>query len=492
MTQSDLQHFDMIVGVDATRGIGMNDGTIPWHGTAEGRLDMKWFRAMTRDVAVIMGRKTWDSIGRPLPGRINIVMTRADPPSPDLTAAAESSGIIITHTLDEALREAQNQGKRAMVIGGAEIYALALAHPCMGTLLVNELDQDYGCEVKFPLLDRHEWVSEMIHSEEFGVKLEMKLTNKSEESYLALLRELRDAPPRPNRTAVPTRGVFHRVLSFPLSRGDMSKTGAGGAEQRVMPLITTKKMNFAAIYHELIWFLRGSTTTEYLRANGVHIWDGNSTRDFLDSRGLVRYKEGEVGPIYGYQWRRWGRKYDRATRRDGLPGDGTWYDQLAIAIHALREDPSSRRMLVSAWNPSQLGEMALPPCHYSFQFHCDFDSDVRPSRLNCLVNMRSADVGLGVPFNIASYALLTHMISHIVGIPAGTLAISMADCHIYESHIAAIDRQLQRAPRQYPTLRFGDRAQEYGEIDDFARGEIDDVIIENYMPHPHIKMDMAV
>jgi len=214
-----------------------------------------------------------------------------------------------------------------------------------------------------------------------------------------------------------------------------------------------------------------------LTQHKVPIWNGNTSREYLDSIGLTTYQPGETGPIYGYQWRHWGG------------------DQFAKVIETLKTNPWDRRMIVSAWNVEQLPLMVLPPCHYSFQFHVDPDCDGKPDRLNCLVNMRSADVALGVPFNIASYAFITHLVALIVGLKPGALSLSMADCHVYTNHFDGINKQLARSPNRFPTIRFSDRVTAASDltIDKFVNEfTIDDVIIDNYAPQGFIKLPMAV
>lgn len=446
--------FDIIAAVDAKWGLS-KDNKLPWVNTPEGRADMKWFKETTIGHAVVMGRKTWETLSAPLPDRVNIVLSRT----------LESPDAIIVRDFNDALKWCVDNNKQCFVIGGAEIYNIAIKHPRLHRILLNKFAANYGCDTFFPEPDNQN-ISRVILKYNEYYSLEYDFNNREECYYLCILAEISHADTRPNRTGVATRGSFHEVLKFSLSdeRG------------RVLPLLTTKKVNWSAVYHELVWFLRGSTTTEYLTENGVKIWDGNSTREFLDSRGLTHYAPGKVGPIYGSQWRNWNEC-------------GT--DQLVDVINKLQTDPGDRRMIVSAWNVDRLDEMALPPCHYSFQFHVDFEDNV-PARLNCLVNMRSADLALGVPFNIASYAMLTHIVSQITSIPAGTLSISMCDCHVYENHLDGISKQLKRAPRRFPTIQFGPRATG-ATIDDYANNlTIDDFTIVGYDPHPYIHLQMAV
>ncbi|MFO7265607.1 MAG: thymidylate synthase [Limnochordales bacterium] len=265
--------------------------------------------------------------------------------------------------------------------------------------------------------------------------------------YLDLGRYiLEHGVPKPDRTGTGTLSVFGYQMRFDLSQG--------------FPLLTTKKLNVRAIIYELLWFLRGDTNIRYLNEHGVHIWD-----PWADENG-------ELGPIYGAQWRSW-TVFDEQGRRRTI-------DQIAEAIEMLRTKPHDRGIIVSAWNVADLDKMALRPCHTLFQFY------VANGKLSCQLYQRSGDYFLGVPFNIASYALLTHMIAHVVGLEVGEFIHTFGDVHIYNNHIEQVKLQLTREPRPLPTLRF---ARDVRSIDDFR---YEDIIIENYNPHPHIKGEVAV
>lgn len=478
--------FSIIAAVDSNWGLS-KQGILPWSNTFAGIEDMKFFRSVTKKAgtAVIMGRKTWDSLPhKPLPKRINIVISRSSNTA-QFPVAAKS--------LDEALKycaelDAQRRGRgqkplRVFVIGGREIYTRALFSPYLTTVLITQIHGDHECDVRFPATLIHGVpITELTPSIKSAFSSNRYLcfdfTPQYETSYIELLKRLLNAPIKNNRTKIPAHSICGAWLEAELtdSRG-----------YRVLPMLTIRKLYWPAIYHELIWFLRGSTTTKYLQQNGVKIWDGNSSREYLNQRGLKQRKEGVVGPIYGFQWRHWNGRWNSA------PSGGI--DQLAKVIKTLKTDPWSRRMVVSSWNPEQLDEMALEPCHYSFQFVVDPDSDGNPARLNCVVNMRSADLVLGVPFNMVSYSLLTHMISHITGIAPGKLVLTMADCHLYTNHVSAAREMVQRKPRRSPVLTFSPaiHASANITIDDFAKKfKIEDYIISDYAPHPPIKLQMAV
>jgi thymidylate synthase len=262
------------------------------------------------------------------------------------------------------------------------------------------------------------------------------------EQYLALCRRILDTgTDRADRTGVGTRSVFGHQMRF-----DLSKT---------FPLLTTKKLNLKAIIHELLWFLRGETNIRSLNDAGVHIWD-----EWADA-------DGNLGPVYGRQWRSW-------------PTPEGNVDQIARAVRGLREDPSSRRHVVCAWNVSDLPRMALPPCHCLFQFYA------ADGGLSCQLYQRSADVFLGVPFNIASYSLLTLMTAQVCGLKPREFIHTLGDAHIYANHLDKVRLQLTRSPRQLPVMRLNPGVKE---IDDF---KFEDFIIEGYDPHPHIRGDIAV
>ena len=271
--------------------------------------------------------------------------------------------------------------------------------------------------------------------------------------YLDLVKYvLENGNEKSDRTGTGTKSVFGYQMRFDLSKG--------------FPMITTKKVHLKSIVHELLWFIKGETNIEYLKSNGVKIWDA-----WADSNG-------DLGPVYGHQWRNW--------NSDGI-------DQVSEVINTLKHNPDSRRMLVTAWNPGVLpdtkesfeenvkkGKAALPPCHAFFQFY------VYNNKLSCQLYQRSADIFLGVPFNIASYALLTEMIAHVCGYEAGDFVHTFGDAHIYNNHVEQLNLQLSREPRDLPKLKILNMIHN---INDF---KFEDFEIINYNPHPHIKGKVAV
>ena len=263
-----------------------------------------------------------------------------------------------------------------------------------------------------------------------------------ERQYLNLLQDILDTGARrDDRTGTGTIGVFGRQMRFDLAQG--------------FPLLTTKKLHLKSIVYELLWFLRGDTNVRWLQERGVGIWDEWANAD------------GELGPVYGKQWRSW-----------ATPDRGS-IDQIARLVEGIRANPHSRRHLVSAWNPADVEDMALPPCHCLFQFF------VADGRLSCQLYQRSADVFLGVPFNIASYALLTMMVAQVTGLQPGEFVHTFGDAHLYLNHLDQARLQLEREPRPLPTMAIAPR-------DDLFAFEFEDFVLEGYDPHPHIKAQVAV
>lgn len=261
----------------------------------------------------------------------------------------------------------------------------------------------------------------------------------------------------------------------------------------MLPLLTTKRVFLRAVIAELLWFIEGNTSSLALSEAGVKIWDGNGSREFLDSVGLSHREVGDLGPVYGFQWRHFGAEYVDA--KTDYTGQGV--DQLAEVIYKLKNTPYDRRILLSAWNPAHLKQMALPPCHMFAQFYVSYprskdaasaaDGTKPKGHLHCQLYQRSCDMGLGVPFNIASYALLTHMIARACDLVPGSLTHVMGDAHVYVDHIDALKIQLEREPRDFPTLEM---PQTPGcSIDGW---KVEDFVVKGYDPHKTIAMKMSV
>jgi thymidylate synthase len=316
----------------------------------------------------------------------------------------------------------------------------------------------------------------------------MTNSQHEEHQYLDLIRTiLRDGEHRPDRTGTGTYSIFApSQLKFTLSR---PSTDPSQPPSLVLPLLTTKRVFTRAVIAELLWFVAGSTHSKSLSEAGIKIWDGNGSREYLDSVGLTHHEEGDLGPVYGFQWRHFGAEYK--GHDNDYSGQGV--DQLAEVIEKLKKNPYDRRIILSAWNPADLKKMALPPCHMFAQFYVSFprakggEEEKPRGVLHSLLYQRSCDMGLGVPFNIASYALLTHMLAHVCDLTPGTFTHTMGDAHVYVDHVDALKVQLEREPREFPTLRINREVG--GSIDGWRAEEFE---LVGYKPHPTIAMKMSV
>jgi dihydrofolate reductase/thymidylate synthase len=473
--------------------------------------------------AVLMGRATWESIPpkfRPLPGRVNCVLSR----NPDYSVP---DGVYLASSLDDAVSQMQNVDEvgRLFVIGGGQIYqeALDLCDKVYYTQVSN-LPDDTKVDAFFPALSPHDWdVQQVVDDKENGGVVHTdptsgatyrflvhtaKPSNPEEDQYLHMCRDILErGNRRGDRTGTGTLSLFGTQMRFSLRDGRL-------------PLLTTKRTFWRGVAEELLWFVsvrvvlrldghcrlvvcyvfavggpwlsvifahtlfgtlhhrQGNTNANDLAAKDIHIWDGNGSREFLDSRGLTERAEGDLGPVYGFQWRHFGATY--VDMHTDYTGQGV--DQLADCIHKIMHNPEDRRIIMSAWNPADLGLMALPPCHMFCQFYVDLEKN----EVSCHMYQRSADMGLGVPFNIASYALLTHLVAHVTGRKAGDLVHTIGDAHIYLNHVEALQEQLKRKPRDFPTLEINPDKKG---IDDFS---YEDFTVKDYHPHKAIKMKMAV
>ncbi|KAK6184403.1 hypothetical protein SNE40_001937 [Patella caerulea] len=281
--------------------------------------------------------------------------------------------------------------------------------------------------------------------------------------YLEAIQQIiRRGVKRGNRTGVDTLSIFGMQMRYNLRKD--------------FPLLTTKRVFWRGVAEELLWFIKGCTNGKELSDKGVKIWDANGSRQFLDNLGLNHREEGDLGPVYGFQWRHFGAEYK--DMNSDYSGQGV--DQLQDVIDKIKNNPEDRRIIMSAWNPPDLGKMALPPCHCLVQFY------VAGDELSCQLYQRSADMGLGVPFNIASYSLLTCMIAHVTKLKPGDFIHTIGDAHVYVNHIDPLLKQLERKPRQFPTLSL---REDVTDINDF---KMDDIKLNGYDPYPKIKMDMAV
>ena len=451
--------FSLIVAYDEkTRGIGF-ENKMQWNIPEE----FEHFKKTTTgkgNNAVIMGMNTWKSLPvKPLPGRRNIVLTRGDV---DLGDDA-----VVFHDIETCVTRLCREKRidECFIIGGEDIYIeflkLGVISTCHISVVKNKEEKIYDrffTEYYMSLFK----LKKIRDFERFTINTFHKV-NHDEVQYLDLVKKIISQPDiRRDRTGTGTKSIFGENLSFDLSN-------------MKIPLLTTKKTFWRGVVEELLWIISGSTDANVLSDKGVHIWDGNSSREFLDNLGFNDRRVGDVGPVYGFQWRHSGAKYIDCDT--DYSGQGT--DQLAECIRKIRTDPCSRRILMSAWNVADLDEMNLPPCHLLVQFY------VSGKDLSCQLYMRSVDVGLGLPFNVASYSLLTHMLAQCCDLDAKELKITMGDTHLYSDHVIPIMEQLKRTPMSFPTVRLNS---DVFEIDDFTSGDIE---LENYFSYQGIKLPFS-
>lgn len=547
-----IRPFSLVVAADENGGIG--DGkTIPWTIPE----DMAYFRKTTTDLlgkdkkpspslrnAVIMGRKTWESIPekyRPLPDRLNIILSRTitteqilsewkgtaptseeEPECGTKSVSSATDVLVVPGGLCDALKlliqpPYCTEIQTVYCIGGASVYAEALQYPVVKELQAVYLTRVFlsspecTCFFNFPpkkssehdhekregedededenednnrpksvdtsALTKEEepieWILEkkakVEESKANGTKYmccKYVPRNRDEEQYLDLLRMiLKNGITKEDRTGVGTISIFGAQMRFSLRGGKL-------------PLLSTKRVFWKGVCEELLWFLRGETNAKLLSDKGIHIWDGNGSRAFLDSRGLTHREEMDLGPVYGFQWRHFGAPY--RSCHDSYDNQGV--DQISNLIETIKKNPADRRLLFTAWNPAALDDMALPPCHLFAQFYVNTVT----KELSCQLYQRSCDMGLGVPFNIASYALLTILIAKATDLKPGELVHTLGDTHVYLNHVEPLKKQLKRKARPFPTLIF---TKEREFLEDF---QYDDMQVVDYNPYPTIKMEMAV
>jgi dihydrofolate reductase/thymidylate synthase len=529
---------ELVVAMNRNRGIGYK-GDLPWPRLAK---DMTRFREHTTNNdtpgllnAVVMGRKTWDSLPiavQPLPNRINVIITsNKDAVSWKKNGAKEiheGNTVIFVNSYEDAIKWADSSDKIAKisVIGGLLPFQSALSSPRTTTIHLTEvLNAKNQCDVFLPYLSSDfilnaDDVSEIvmdgenldiptqyltyqrktIHPQNEHQKIVINPSLKpllppelsGEQGYLDLMRyTINYGQECKDRTGVGTRSLFGQHVRYNLRNNSF-------------PLFTTKRVFFRGVLIELLWFIKGSTNSNELSSQKVHIWDGNSSREFLDKRGLTHRAVGDLGPVYGFQWRHFGADY--IDFNADYTGKG--HDQLTELVKMLKTEPDSRRLIISAWNPPALDDMALPPCHVLSQFRV-YTNTQGEQELSCFLYQRSCDMALGVPFNVASYSLLTYMLAHLCGMKCGDLVHCMGDVHVYLNHIEPLQEQFNRIPMEQPTLRIArpvgenngenihdeersenvDLPATINTIDDFVYS---DFIVEGYSPYPTIKMDMAV
>jgi len=435
--------------------------------------------------AVVMGRRTWESIPkkfRPLAGRLNVVLTRSPQDHPDISAI---EGVEVCNSLPNALeflsKEDKGDVENVFVMGGGQIYDEAFQSKHLEKVLLTKVETDFKCDTfikfdssRFDEKDVSETKEDdgvsykfvtLEPKESIGIPINMrKEPNHEEWQYLDMIREcIEKGVARGDRTGTGTLSLFGRTMRYSL-------------RNEVFPLLTTKRVFWRGLAEELLWFVKGCTNANELAEKKIHIWDGNGSREFLDKKGLTERAVGDLGPVYGFQWRHFGAEYKDMNA--DYSGEGI--DQLNYCIDLIKNNPTSRRILLTAWNPADLSKMALPPCHMFCQFF------VANGELSCQMYQRSADMGLGVPFNIASYSLLTRMMAQVCGLKAGEFVHVIGDCHVYSNHVEPLKEQLEREPKDFPLLKINPN------VTDIDKFNFSDFEIIGYKPHKRIAMKMAV
>ena len=503
----DKINVNIVVAHCNSGGIGF-ENTIPW----KIKKDLTYFKGLTSEVmkdqtgknVVIMGRKTYESIPkqfRPLKDRLNVVLSSNDPCLEDDEKEKYLDKSLFykksyQEIYDWILKMGENVNN-VFVIGGGQIYNDFLWNQGVNELFhikmiyITRIRGKYTCDKKFPKIPSKYFIEDMtpdfyehkethaeIIEEDFVegkckkedcyqyyfIRYEQKNKIHEESKYLSMVGNvLKDHTYKMDRTGEGILSYFGYHMRYNIKDS--------------LPLLTTKRMFWKGIVEELLWFLRGDTNVQNLIDKGVHIWDKNSDREFLDSIGLNHRREYDGGPIYGFNFRHFGAEYVDCDT--DYTGKGV--DQVKEALRLIREEPSSRRILINLWNPCELKNVCLPACHCMYQFYVDGDY------LSCSMYQRSGDLGLGVPFNIASASLMTYIFAHLTGKIPKELIHTIGDAHVYKNHVLAVEEQLKREPTPFPRVRIKGRGQK--EVEDFT---YEDFEVFGYEPHPSIKMDMAV
>ncbi|TVU31887.1 hypothetical protein EJB05_23592 [Eragrostis curvula] len=545
------RNYQVVVAATRDMGIG-KDGILPWKLLGDLKFFKELTLTTSdpaKKNAVIMGRKTWESLpvkSRPLPGRLNVILTRSG--SFDF---ATVENVVICGSMNSALELLASTPyclsiEKVFVIGGGQVLREYLNGPACEAIHLTDIESSIECDTFIPPIDfsvfqpwyssfpvvesniRHSFVTyvrvrksvvethnsngkesmevdtkkDKFETENFSFLPKMIFDRHEEYHYLNLVEDIiRTGAQKNDRTGTGTLSKFGCQMRFNLRKN--------------FPLLTTKS---SYVFHPLLslksedegilawccgrtpmvhqwlnkckdyihshkvdafWYF-----TQVLQEKGIHIWDGNASREYLDSVGLAHREEGDLGPVYGFQWRHFGAEY--TNMHADYTGKG--FDQLMDVIDKMKNNPDDRRIILSAWNPSDLKQMALPPCHiftnqlenFSFQFY------VENGELSCQMYQRSADMGLGVPFNIASYSLLTYMIAQVCDLSPGDFVHVIGDAHVYRTHVRALEEQMQKIPKPFPILKINPSKKD---IDSFVAS---DFKLAGYDPHQKIEMKMAI
>lgn len=463
--------INIIVAISNNNVIGKNN-TIPWYYPE----DLKYFKICTtyhplgHKNIMVMGYNTWTSINKTFNDRLMIVLTTKQ--------IANQENVYFYNNIMDALfgidylrNNSNTKYGDLFFIGGRKIYEHCMEYLEVDNIYLTKIDKEYEGDVYFPNIDSTKFYIDSIKKsneyDEISYYIYKKFKNEDkhgEFGYLNLIKTvLNNGQMCEDRTGTGIISYYGTQTRYDLSKG--------------FPLLTTKKMFIRGIIEELLWFLKGETDNNKLKDKGVHIWDGNTSRDFLDKLGFNNREEGDGGPIYGFNFRHYGAEY--IDCHTDYSGKGI--DQVKEVLRLIKEEPNSRRIIINLWDPTKLPDMVLPPCHMVYQFR------VYNNKLSCMLYQRSGDVGLGVPFNIASASLMTHIFAKLSGLEVGELIHTIADAHIYKNHIEQLNKQILRKPLCFPKLDILERGQD--KVEDF---QYEDFKIIGYESHDALKMKMAV
>lgn len=449
-------------------GIGLNN-SLPWNI----KNDLKHFQELTNNSVVIMGRKTWESIPntkKPLANRVNIIITSKQ----EDIYNSDKVYFIEFDQIEEYIKMFSD--KKIFIIGGKLLYKEFVGRA--NRIYTTIIEKDFECDTFFPIenLGRYEienYSDEMITDD--GIKYRfidyIKVNKRHQEyEYLDLIKEVLDKGNNvPDRTGTGTLSLFGKSMSFDISNS--------------IPFLTTKQLAYKSVLKELLWFISGSTDSKVLEKQGVNIWKLNTTREFLDNRGLYHYNVGDCGPMYGVSFRSYNTEYKGCNQNY----KGTGLDQLKNLIENLKKDPHSRRHLMTTFNPSVESQGVLTVCHgISIQYYVTVDNNKK--YLSCCVYNRSQDLLLGTPFNLASYGILLYIIAKLVNMYPKNLTMFSGDTHIYLNHLNQVRTQLQRNPLPFPKLEVSEKIKEK-ELDDIS---IDDFKVIGYLHYDKITAPMAI
>lgn len=468
--------FNVIVACAEQFGIGL-DNKMAWHCPEE----LALFKERTMDSVLIMGRKTVENLPK-LKDRYIICLSKQD----KLNTSSYKNNVTTCKSLKDALLLASQaySGKKVFVAGGTQIY-----DECLNTdnihhvdkLYISIMKKDFAAKNKVKCdtnlnITMFDWVIEQQTEYKDFHHWVLLYRPNGEMQYLDLLHlVMTSGSLRKGRNGI-TKSLFAKQLSFDLREG--------------FPLITTKKMFIRGMIEELLFFLRGDTDSKKLEGKNIHIWTGNTNRQFLDSVGMKDRDSGIMGPMYGYQWRFFGAPYDEEKASPSKqPGEFQGIDQLKEVVSLIRTDPTSRRILMTDYNPIQAKEGVLYPCHsIIIQFYVDKNEMTEPNGyLDMFCYNRSSDLLLGLPFNIASSALLLEIVAKMTNLTPRQLTISLGDVHIYEQHFDAVQTQISRHPYAFPTLKIMKDIKEVQDIDALC---VNDFVLEGYLYYPSIKAEM--